>query len=251
MDLGSKMGQVELKAAGNIMYYPEADSTRMNLMMTIHFPFPEPMLRYLNERIATLGGMGANLRDEDVRKGMSDLLDSSRAEEVFGRLTPEGKFRRMPKEFDRTFVFTGMELLWSKKYRTMMFEGPVGLPLFNGTYSFKTVNLLFDLNRKASGDIFTLILEISDDEWYFFQYRANVFTVFSNKKEFNDMLAAIDQKNRVFSAKGFPNLTLGLGSLRRVDRFKAQFNRAMSEGTLPAETPETAPASPVETPPKE
>lgn len=251
MDLGSKMGQVELKAAGNIRYYPEADSTRMNLMMTIHFPFPEPMLKYLNERINSLGGMGANLKDEEVRKGMSDLLDSSRAEEVFGRLTPEGKFRRMPKEFDRTFVFTGMELLWSKKYRTMMFEGAVGLPLFNGNYSFKTVNLLFDLNRKASGDIFTLILEISEDEWYFFQYRGNILTVFSNKKEFNDMLVAIDQKNRVFSAKGFPNLTLALGSLRRVDRFKAQFNRAMTEGTTPVETPEVVPTPPVETPPKE
>jgi hypothetical protein len=62
---------------------------------------------------------------------------------------------------------------------------------------------------------------------------------------------AIDQKNRVFSAKGFPNLTLALGSLRRVDRFKAQFNRAMTEGTTPVETPEVVPTPPVETPPKE
>lgn len=243
MDLGSKMGQVELKAAGSILYYPDADSTRMNLMMTINFPFPEPMLKYLLERLNSVEGMGAGLQDPEVRKGLSDLLDSSRAEEVFGRITPEGKFRRMPKEFDRTFVFTGLELVWSKKYRTLMFEGPVGLPLFNGHYTFKTVNVLFDLNRKASGDIFTLILDISEDEWYFFQFRNNILTVYSNKKEFNQMLTSIDPKNRVYSAKGFPNLTLAPGSARRVDRFLQQFNRAMT-GDVGTGSEEQAPETP-------
>jgi hypothetical protein len=233
MDLGSKMGQVELKAAGSIRYFPDSDSTRMNLVMSINFPFEDAALKYLRDRLQSLGGIGLTLRDGDLKKGLSDLLDSTKADKAFGDLNADGRFRRMPKEFDRTFVLSDLELSWNKRNRSLMYEGPVGMVFFNGDYVLRSVNVLFELNRKPTGDIFTFILELDDGDWYFFQFRSNYMRVFSNKKDWNTLISEVDPKKRVYTAKGSPNLSIGMSSQRQVDRFRAKFNAAMNPEDLP------------------
>jgi hypothetical protein len=243
MDLGSKMGQVELKAAGSIYYYPQADSTKMNLVMSIHFPFEESALKFIKEGLISLGGIDLNLRDDDLRKDLSDLLDSTKADKAFSELR-DGKFRRIPREFDRTFILSGIELSWNKKNRALMFEGSAGIVLFNGDHILKTANVLFELNRKPAGDIFTFILEIDESDWYFFQYRTNVLRVFSSKKDWNEIITSLDPKKRNYSEKGQPNLSIQMSSQRQVDRFRNKFNAAMAPEPEIEESIPSAPVNP-------
>lgn len=226
MDLGSKMGQVELKAAGNIRYYPDADSTELNLTMSIHFPFPPSMLVYIAEELKKINTMGINLRDQELQKDLSGLLDSTAAEKAFSEITPEGLFKRMPKELERTLVLDDVKLSWSKAHRALQFEGTSGVLVFNEKQSLKTLPIMMDLNRKPAGDQFSLYLEIDSNNWYYFQYKSGIMQTYSNQSAYTDILRTLDVKDRQFIEKNTTKLTVTPSSKRRVDRFKSKFGKA-------------------------
>ncbi len=223
MDLGSKLGQVSLKCAGTIVHEPNEDNISMDILLTVNFKMDPTMFKFMDDKIKLVGSTGANLSDEKTRKAIVELLDSARAEKIFSNLNSDGKFKRIPKELDKTLVLTDIHLKWDKNQRSLLHSGPVGILMFNGNQVNKSANALIELNRKSSGDIMTIYLEFDDSHWYYFHYRNNVMQIYSGLKEFNDILTALESNKRQFQQEGLPLYQITPGTQRRVDKFKEQF----------------------------
>jgi len=231
MDLGSKMGQVELKAAGNIFYFPDSDSTEMNLTLSIHFPFPNELKKIMKTSFDNLAGTSLNLKDEETVKYMTDMLDSTTSEKAFAGIKEDGKFKRLPKEFDRTLVFNQVKLSWWKRDRALQFNGESGLMVFDGEQILKPLTIMMELNRKPSGDLFSLLLIPEENKEFYFQYKAGTLQAYSSIKEFQQTLVGLDAKDRQFTEKKGGTLTVVPSSKRRSDRFKSRF--VPVDGILP------------------
>lgn len=223
MDLGSKLGQVSLKCAGTIVHEPADDNISMDILLTVNFKMDAGMFKFMDEKINSVGTSGANLNDDKVRKAIVELLDSARAEKIFSNLNSEGKFRKIPKELDKTLVLTDVNLKWDKKQRSLLYSGPVGILIFNGNQVNKAANAKIELNRKSSGDIMTIYIEFDDSHWYYFHYRNNVMQIYSGIKEFNDLLTGLESNKRQFQQEGLPLYQITPGTQRRVDKFKEMF----------------------------
>jgi len=223
MDLGSKMGQVELKAAGHILYFPDSDSTELNLTLSINFPFPNELKKIMGNSFENLGGSSLDLKDEETVKYLTDMLDSTTSEKAFAGIKEDGKFKRLPKEFDRTLVFNKVKLSWWKRDKALQYSGESGLVVYDGEQILKPLNIMMELNRKPSGDLFSLLLIPEENKEFYFQYKAGTMQVYSSIKEFQQTLMALDAKDRQFTEKKGGTLTVIPSSKRWSDRFKSLF----------------------------
>lgn len=223
MDLGSKLGQVSLKCAGSIIHEPADDNISMDILLTVNFKMDASMFKFMDDKVKSVGAPGASLSDDKNRKAIVELLDSARAEKILSNLNSEGKFKRIPKELDKTLVLTDIQLKWDKKLRSLLHDGPVGVLIFNGNQVNKAANAKIELNRKSSGDIITIYLEFDESHWYFFHYRNNVMQIYSSFKEFNDLLTGLESNKRQFHHEGLPLYQITPATQRRVDKFKEQF----------------------------
>lgn len=223
MDLGSKLGQVSLKCAGSIVHEPADDNISMDILLTVNFKMDASMFKFMDDKLKSVGTTGASLSDDKIRKAIVELLDSAKAEKIFSNLNSEGKFKRIPKELDKTLVLTDIQLKWDKKLRSLLYDGPAGVLIFNGNQVYKAANAKIELNRKSSGDIITIYLEFDESHWYFFHYRNNVMQIYSSFKEFNDLLTGLESNKRQFHQEGLPLYQITPATQRRVDKFKEQF----------------------------
>jgi hypothetical protein len=223
MDLGSKMGQVELKAAGNILYFPDSDSTELNLTLSIHFPFPNDLKKIMKTSFDNLPGSNLSLKDEETVKYLTDMLDSTTSDKAFAGIKDDGKFKKLPKEFDRTLVFNQVKLSWWKRDKALQFNGESGLVVFDGEQILKPLSIMMELNRKPSGDLFSLLLIPEENKEFYFQYKSGTLQAYSSIKEFQQTLMGLDAKDRQFTEKKGGTLTVVPSSKRRSDRFKSRF----------------------------
>ena len=93
---------------------------------------------------------------------------------------------------------------------------------------------MLELNRKPSGDLFTLLLIPEENKEFFFQYKAGTMQVYSSIKEFQQTLMGLDAKDRQFTENKGGTLTVIPSSKRRSDRFKSLF---VSLDGVPADLP--------------
>lgn len=82
---------------------------------------------------------------------------------------------------------------------------------------------MMELNRKPSGDLFSLLLIPEENKEFYFQYKSGTLQSYSTIKEFQQTLIGLDAKDRQFTEKKGGTLTLIPSSKRRLDRFKGKF----------------------------
>lgn len=223
MDLGSKLGQVDMRCSGSVTHEPKEDNISMDILLTYSFKLEATLLKFMEDKIKGVTTSGADIQDESTKRALTDLLDSARADKLYSNLDNEGKFKRLPKELNKTLVLTDLHLVWDKTQRSLLHNGNVGVMVFNGQQVNKQALALVELNRKSSGDIVTIYLEFDDQHWYYLHYRNNVMQFYTGMKELNDMMNALDANKRQFQQEGLPLYQFTPGTQRRVDKFKEKF----------------------------
>lgn len=223
MELGSKLGQVDMQCAGSITHEPTEDNITMDILLTLNFKMDNTLFKFVSDQIKTVTTDGGDIQDEKTKTAITDLLDSAKADKLYSDLNNEGKFKKLPKQLNKTLVLTDLHLKWDKNQRALLHSGEVGVLVFNGEQVNKSATAMIEIDRKSSGDIITIYLEFDDKNWYYFYYRNNVMQIYSGLKEFNDMHSALDGNKRSFSHEGLPTYQTTIGTNRRVDKFKEKF----------------------------
>jgi hypothetical protein len=223
MVLGTKLGQVSMKCAGSINHEPAEDNITMDIVLNMNFKLDPALYKIMEDKIKETTNFGADLTDDKIRKSIVEMLDSAKAEKLFNDMSTEGKFKRIPKELNKTLVLTDINLKWDKAQRSLLHNGPAGILIYRGDQVNKTATALIELNRKSGGDIVTIYLELNETTWFYFYYRNNMMMVYSSIKEFNETMTSLDTKKRSFEEEGQPLYQITPGTAKRVDRFKEKF----------------------------
>jgi hypothetical protein len=225
MDMGKNLGQVDLACSGTITHKQSDDDVSLDLLFTVDFKMDPTMVNFMEGKIKTVTTTGADIQNPLIKRQITDLLDSGKADKLYESLNNEGKFKRVPNQLKKMLVLTDLHFVWNKKSKALFHNGTAGVMVFNGQQVNKSAQVLVEIDRKSKFDNFAIYLEFDETNWYYFEYKGanHTMSIYSGVKEFMDVFAAVEQTKRVFTQVGKDQYIIMNSSQSRVDKFKAKF----------------------------
>lgn len=197
---GNRGGNIQSagKGRGNL----DSATFELSAMMTLAFGItPEG-----------LGAMGQNLSTMGETLGVAKALDDRseliyRAAEFMGdeatrkwdnsyRTVPIPLFSASP-EMLRDIVISNVDLKWSKQNKAFYSEGKIGLSNVSNIDLNMELDGFMEIRKTSEGDILTLLLEMTDGTWYFFNYDGFTLSSYSSNDAYNAQIMSINSgKNK-------------------------------------------------------
>jgi hypothetical protein len=223
IELGGNLGQVSTITTGTITYSPKTEETNLNVLLGIRFSLDNDLWSFISNKIAA-GGLTEtiDLKTEQIDKGLFNIMDNKKANKLKDDIN-SGDVKRIPDELEQSFVFTGVNLIWNKKKKSLTHEGRVGLFVMNGKVVNRMVNAKIEIDRRRGGDAVHIYLDINDNYFYFY-YKNNMMSIVSSYDEYNKKIMEMDPKKRTVEGKdGKPNYSFVLGTQRKAVQFSESF----------------------------
>ncbi|GAB4323300.1 MAG: hypothetical protein Kow00127_16010 [Bacteroidales bacterium] len=225
--LGAELGRLKLQTFGKVTHYMIPDSTQIDMVMLVDFPFDNTALDMMSTEIEGLNLQGVNITRPVFLKSLIDLLGEKDAEKIIADLRLFGKFRKYPSELERTIVFSDIRLRWNYATRSFVSYGPLGIASIGKTQINRYVNGTVEIEKKRTGDVMTIYLEMDGGKtWYYFNCRNNLMQTISSNAEYNNYIRELkDDKRTVKKNKEGEEYSFIISSLRK----KTDFLRRMQQ----------------------
>ncbi len=204
INLNSKLGRVSLESYGNVTNKMKNNEALFNLVMPINFYFSSEALKLMAESFYTNNSLSGIESSENgkVMRAISEILGEKEAEKINEEISKYGSLRKVPEKLDYTMFLTDVKMRYDEASKSFISMGNIGVGNIGKTQINKYVKAYLQLIRKRSGDIFTLYFELSESEWYFFNYSNNLMQAYSSIKTFNDFITQEKpEKRRLESTK--------------------------------------------------
>jgi hypothetical protein len=182
MNLGADLGQVTMNPVGTGTHYLIPDSTAFNLLITTNFFFDDGLMEKIADAINAKTDLPATDFSRAVyEKGLRELIGKEKADKAISDVNLYGKFKKFPDELKTTFFFTDVKMKWNTKSKSYVSYGKIGIGNINKTQINKLVDGRIALERKRTGDILHIYIQIEEGKWYYFEYtRGNMNAVSSD-----------------------------------------------------------------------
>jgi len=201
IDLTAELGQVKIESEGNANYLLENDKLNLDLIMTIDFFFPEACIKFLGDTLSTMTGLKPiSLNYRTYTKGITEWLGYKEADQLMKEQSIFGTVKKVPDKLSTTFVLSELNMVWNKDETAWQSVGDIGVVNVLGKQINRKIKGNLEIQRKRSGDSFTLYFELSKDHWYFFRYKRGLMQAYSSEKAFNDVIAGVkggDRKKKI------------------------------------------------------
>jgi hypothetical protein len=186
--IGENLGLVKMETLGKATYDTYQDSLTLDLILALDFFFSDPALRVFVKDLENAGGLGLNLNSDAYSYAVNYWVGSKRADDLTTEISLYGAMRKIPDEMLKTIVFADIQLVYNKVTRSFLYQGPIGI----GNVKDKQINRYVDgkieISREKSGDIFTILLEIDEKNWYLFDYSRGRMMALSGNDAFNKVI---------------------------------------------------------------
>jgi hypothetical protein len=202
IDLAATLGRMKIETRGNSIYNLANDRYTMDLIMTLNYYLPDGCFKLLSDTLLTMTGLPAiSLKSNTYVKGIKELLGSKAGYNYLKEQAIFGTVKNLPDELKTTFVFSELNMFWNKNADAWQSIGEIGLVNVYGQQINKKVKGMMEIERKRSGDGFSLYLEITPNLWYFFNYKRGLMQAYSSDAKFNNVIVAIKGNDRKLEAK--------------------------------------------------
>ncbi|MFH2096703.1 MAG: hypothetical protein ABIJ16_13420, partial [Bacteroidota bacterium] len=195
IDFGIDLGQIQFGSVGNINYDMELDNVAMDVFMLLNFFFNDKALEMMGNAVNTYATEPIEFDRDEYRKGMAELVGEEKANEFIANLSL-GNFKKFPKELEQSLVISQMNMKFEPATHTFYSEGQIGISNVLKIQVHKFVDGQVEIIKKRSGDILTIYLELSENNWYFFTYRAGVMRTLSSNEEYNVLIRDMKPDDR-------------------------------------------------------
>jgi len=223
--IGAASGNLKFNSAGNINHRMEDNNIVLDLMSTLNFFIDERLMDMIADDI----NENTSLKPTDfMRKtyeeGLREIIGTEKAEEMISQLSLNGRVRRMPDELRKNFVFNDLKLEWVQDELAYKTFGDIGISNINRKEVNKYVEGALMITKSRGGDIVDLLIQISPEKWYYFNYRRNLLKVISSNEDFNQRIKDMKRNDRRYdNAKGEAPFTYMFGVEREKERFYDKF----------------------------
>jgi len=197
MNLGADLGMVKITPVGTASHYLIPDSTAFDLMIATDFFFDDGLLDKIAEAITAKTDLPSTDFSRPVyEKGLRELIGKEKADKAISDINLYGKIKKFPDELKSTFLFTDVKMKWNKKTRSFVSTGKIGVGNINKNQLNKLVEGKIALERKKTGDILHIYLQVEDGKWYYFEYNRGIMTAISSDEAWNTVIKNLKSDKR-------------------------------------------------------
>jgi len=144
--------------------------------------------------------------DPDIQSGMADAIaawtEPKDREEAVAEWELAGRFRRIPKGLEATWMLTGVQLVWDAREDLWVSKGRIGVAWLGDEQVHRSVPGKLELSRGRAGDGLRFYLHGDDSNWYFFDYRLNALGMSASDAPFLEAIGAIKEEKRSTELEG-------------------------------------------------
>lgn len=219
INMGLSMPVLDPLVAGKL-YKSEKDSSyTMDAFMALDILLPKDAF----SRMITVmngAGEGADLLSydgENFKYALGEFLNDKKLEKTLKKATEDGELQ-VSEDINRKFIFSQTSFIYSPQLRSWLSTSPIGVSVINGEQINKQFKSRMQLQIRRSGVKLKIYIEISQYDWFYFEYYRNNLMAVSTDKEFNDFIR--DKYKEVQKS----NYNIRPGTTRTVARFVDQFD---------------------------
>lgn len=208
ISLGVDGGPLNLEAFGTMDHFIFNDSTHARIALAMNFPFSDEAMQKLNKELNATNLGGLNIDGTPFNLALQLMMDPKELERFKNELSLTGRLRKFPEQLERTIFFGDINLHWDSASKSWLSTGLIGIAMIGKNQVYRYVNGKMEFTKKKNGDEFTFILQLSGQDWYFFNYRSSIFQALSSDLAFNDMVlnankSKAEQKKADKQSRGF------------------------------------------------
>ena len=208
LNLSLKSGNFNMENYGTLDYFIIPDSTRLHCAIALNFPFSEQGLQRFSSQLESINLPGVKLMSTPYAMAIENMLEK----QDFDRLTNEqallGKYKKFPDALVRSIFLADVSMKWDSSTHSYVSYGSIGIANIGKNQVNRYAKGIIEFTKKTNGDDFTIYLELTKDDWFYFNFRENLLMVLSSDLTFNDIvskaiLSRTEQKRVNSEAKGF------------------------------------------------
>jgi len=197
IDLGEKLGQVDLKTAGVVQHNQLDGDAIFDLVAIVDFFFTDDALKKMIKRLEESSSLDpAKLDRPTFEKGLRELLGKKDADKLISEASLYGTFKKLPESLRKTIIFNDLKMKWDGASRSYKSFGKLGIGNIGNKQINKYVNGKVQLTKKRSGDLLTIYLEIDKNNWYFFTYTRGIMQSISSDADYNTAIQEVKPDKR-------------------------------------------------------
>lgn len=209
MELGFDYKQTNIKFAGEATYL-EGDSTfTFNLLNLIEMPYPMELVDQITKMATEAGGTPVSITDLFVKKAFAATLSpNENVSKAIKKLEEDKKFKGTEQDSSglnsgilkevkdlsdkllkkmpmRLIAFRVDGLRYVPRERALFSNSKIDLFQVGDNMINKSFDCMYEIEKKRSGDVFTLYIEFTKNDWVFLNYVRGVLYILTSDDQFN------------------------------------------------------------------
>ncbi len=204
LNLGVRFGRLNITTPGTILQeMDDSNKIRLHVMIGLDFYFDPEALKIMAAEIDSM----ARLQPVDIRSEwygkMMGLLGSSRTSKAdLQEMKMFGQIPAVPEGQKHTIFLSDVTLEWNHETGSYVSLGKIGIGNIDGYPLNVAVDGYLEIQKKRSGDIFDLYLQLDRRKFYYFAYTPGVLQAISSNNRFMTLLTTLKENKRRLHASG-------------------------------------------------
>ncbi len=165
-----------------------ADSTYINIFLTLQFAFDEKLMGQMIDSLNKANLPGVNLLQTHFLDAMRQRLSNEEVEKLRDDINLYGSPRKIPDWLINSLVFSDVRMKWNPSTRSFVSYGAIGVGNIRRNQINKYIDGYIELEKSKSGDGFSIYLQPDANSWYYFNFKNNILQAYSTSEQFNNEL---------------------------------------------------------------
>ncbi len=221
LNLSLRSGNFNMENFGTLDYYIIPDSVRLHCAIALNFPFPEQGLLRFSSQVEAVNLPGVKLMSTPYAMAIGNMLDKPEFDRLTGEQELLGKYKKFPVALERSLFLADVSMKWDSSSHSYISYGAIGIANIGKSQVNRYVNGIIQFTKKNNGDDFTIYLELTKNDWFYFNYRNNMLMALSSDLNFNDIVREATQSKS--ELKKISNVARGYVCRPATQRMKSDF----------------------------
>lgn len=187
--LGFETTKFEVKTAGQLNYSLVDTSFRMNLVMLLNFPFPQPALRIMNDSLSdqSMSAEAPKFDANFLSKALAELVEEKNIKRVVEEIEEDNTIKLI-NDLEKTIFISDITMKWNPATRSLQSEGDIGINSFDKYKFERKIKGKVELVKRRSGDDFTIYIQSPAGSWYFFKFQKGIMYTVGSDPLYNTLI---------------------------------------------------------------
>ncbi len=189
VNLGYETTKFEVSSAGQLNYSLVDTSFRMNLVMLLNFPFPQPALRAMHDSLTdqSLAAETPKFDATFLSNALAELVDDKNIKRVVEEIQEDNSIKLI-NNLEKTIFISELNMKWNPLTKSLQSEGDIGINSFDKYKLERKVKGKMELIKRRSGDDFTLFIQSIAGSWYYFKFQKGVMYTVGSDALYNKLI---------------------------------------------------------------